>query len=221
MAYFDRREIALGQHSASSAPGLYRRFLKRLFDLCVVTLLAVPVLIVVSLLAIVVAMDGKSPFYLQKRVGRHGREFYMIKLRSMVPDADQQLRKHLAQDPEARREWDLMQKLQFDPRITPIGRFIRKTSLDELPQLWNVLTGEMSLVGPRPIMSCQKDIYPGEAYYEMRPGITGLWQVSERNEASFAQRAFYDNLYDSEITFASDVSVMVRTVGVVFLANGR
>lgn len=221
MAYFDRREIALGQHSASSAPGLYRRFAKRLFDLCVVTLLAVPVLIVVSLLAVVVAMDGKSPFYLQKRVGHNGREFFMIKLRSMVPDADRQLTKYLSENAEARREWDLMQKLQFDPRITPIGNVIRKTSLDELPQLWNVLTGEMSLVGPRPIMTCQKEIYPGEAYYNMRPGITGLWQVSERNEASFAQRAFYDNLYDGEITFASDISIMMRTVGVVFLAKGR
>lgn len=220
MAYFDRRDIALAT-SDRSAPGLYRSVFKRTLDLCAVALIAVPVTVVVCILAVVIAMDGKSPFYLQKRVGRNGREFKMIKLRSMVPNADVLLKSYLDENAEARKEWDLMQKLKHDPRITKIGHLIRKTSLDELPQIFNVLKGEMSLVGPRPMMPCQTSIYPGTAYYNMRPGITGLWQVSERNEASFAQRAFYDNQYEVEMSLMSDISVMLRTVQVVVQASGR
>ncbi|GAA6207067.1 sugar transferase [Cognatishimia sp. WU-CL00825] len=221
MAYFERRDVALPKSADSSLRGLYRDSLKRFFDLLVVALLAVPVLAIVALLSVFIMRDGKSPFYLQKRVGKNGREFHMIKLRSMVPNADALLSQHLAQDPEARREWDLMQKLKHDPRITSVGRFIRKTSLDELPQLLNVLTGEMSMVGPRPMMPCQKEIYPGRAYYDMRPGITGLWQVSERNEASFSQRAFYDNQYHTELGLGTDLAIMARTVAVVFSATGH
>lgn len=221
MAYFDRRGYAPTQLASSSAPGLYRDFAKRVFDLFVVGLLAVPVGIVVIFTALLVALDGKSPFYTQKRVGLGGREFSIIKLRSMVTNADELLTKHLSDNPAARAEWEEKQKLRHDPRITRIGRFIRKTSLDELPQLWNVFVGEMSLVGPRPMMPCQKEIYPGRAYYQMRPGITGLWQVSERNETSFRQRAFYDNQYHEKLSFSADLSVMAKTVTVVLRANGH
>lgn len=221
MAYFDRRSFAPALLTDSPAPGLYRVYAKRIFDLVAVAFLAIPVLLVVAVTALVVALDGKSPFYLQKRVGRGGREFSIIKLRSMVKNADDLLEEYLRQNPDARAEWDEKQKLQHDPRITPIGRFIRKTSLDELPQLWNVLVGHMSLVGPRPMMPSQKAIYPGRAYYEMRPGITGLWQVSERNEASFRQRAFYDNLYHRELSLGADLFVMLKTVFVVLRANGH
>lgn len=221
MAYFERRSYAPAQLADSPAPGLYRKFFKRALDLLAVALLAVPTVIVVALVSIFVAMDGKSPFYRQQRVGKCGREFSILKLRSMVSDADALLEEHLTQNLQARQEWDEKQKLRHDPRITPIGRFIRKTSLDELPQLWNVFKGDMSLVGPRPMMPCQQEIYPGRAYYDMRPGITGLWQVSERNETSFKQRAFYDNQYHAELSFFSDITVMAKTVTVVMRANGH
>ena len=221
MAYFERRAHAPVLGTNSAAPALYRGFFKRVLDLFAVAILVVPVSIVVLIAAVAISLNGGSPFYRQQRVGKNGREFSMLKLRSMVADADTILSDYLAQNPEARAEWDEKQKLRTDPRITSVGRFIRKTSLDELPQLWNVLKGDMSLVGPRPMMPCQQEIYPGRCYYEMRPGITGLWQVSERNETSFAQRAFYDSQYLDELSLKSDLTLMVKTVSVVLRANGH
>lgn len=221
MAYFEWRDIALTTQAEGAAPGLYRNVFKRGIDLLSVAVLAIPVLTVVAVLAVFVARDGRSPFFFQKRVGRNGKTFRMIKLRSMVANADAVFESYLAENPEARREWDHKQKLSNDPRITKIGKLIRKTSLDELPQLWNVLVGDMSMVGPRPIMESQRSLYPGRSYYDMRPGITGLWQVSERNETSFAERAFYDNAYHSRLSLRSDLNVMARTVAVVFAATGQ
>ena len=167
-----------------------------------------------------VALDGRSPIYLQKRVGRGGRVFHMVKIRTMVPGADGLLEDHLSKDPAARREWDETQKLKSDPRITWIGSFLRKSSLDELPQLWNVWVGDMSLVGPRPMMVSQQALYPGQAYFELRPGITGPWQVSDRNASSFADRAGYDNRYLSSISLSQDLSILMRTVSVVLRGTG-
>lgn len=199
---------------------LYRRAAKRVFDILLVLMAAPAVLFALTILAAAIAMDGINPFYRQKRLGKDGRVFSMWKLRSMVQNADEMLETYLAQNPDARREWDVSQKLKFDPRITPIGRIIRKTSLDELPQLWNVLIGDMSLVGPRPMMVEQRKLYPGEAYYDMRPGITGLWQISDRNETSFAERAVYDTAYSRSISLKTDLVVLVRTVGVVVKGTG-
>jgi lipopolysaccharide/colanic/teichoic acid biosynthesis glycosyltransferase len=112
------------------------------------------------------------------------------------------------------------QKLRNDPRITAVGRFIRKTSIDELPQLFCVLKGEMSLVGPRPFMPDQKDLYKGNAYYAMRPGLTGLWQVSDRNETSFAERAIFDTKYARSLSMMTDISILFRTVGAVTRGTG-
>ncbi|NQY60756.1 sugar transferase, partial [Cognatishimia sp.] len=128
---------------------------------------------------------------------------------------------YLAQNPAEAREWNEKQKLINDPRITPVGHLIRKTSLDELPQLWNVLIGDMSLVGPRPIMVDQKKIYPSDAYYDLRPGITGPWQISSRNESSFVERADFDGDYLNDLSFASDLRIMFKTVGVVVNATGH
>jgi lipopolysaccharide/colanic/teichoic acid biosynthesis glycosyltransferase len=144
----------------------------------------------------------------------------MWKLRSMVADADARLGAYLDANPERRREWDENQKLRDDPRITPVGRIIRKTSIDELPQLWNVLRGDMSLVGPRPMMPDQQAIYPGTAYYALRPGITGFWQTSVRNESSFADRARFDASYLRDLSFATDFGVLLRTVRVVVCGTG-
>ena len=112
------------------------------------------------------------------------------------------------------------QKLKNDPRVTKIGQLMRKASLDELPQLWNVLAGEMSLVGPRPMMPEQKNLYPGKAYYSMRPGLTGLWQVSQRNASSFASRADFDTSYAGQLSLRTDLGIIFATVGVVLRGTG-
>ena len=200
--------------------GLYRHGGKRLLDIVLVLLAAPFVVPLVLVLAIAAARDGGSPFYCQDRVGKGGRTFRMWKLRSMVVDADARMAAHLAENEAARHEWDQTQKLRNDPRITPFGHFVRKSSLDELPQLWNVLTGDMSLVGPRPMMVCQKSLYPCTAYYELRPGITGYWQTSGRNKTTFAARALFDAAYERELSLATDTAVLLRTVGVVVKGTG-
>ncbi|HEY9019731.1 MAG TPA: sugar transferase [Paracoccaceae bacterium] len=200
---------------------LYPGFGKRLFDLAFVAVIALPVIVVLGILALLVATDGHSPFYVQKRLGRHGKVFRMYKLRSMVSNADKVLAAYLDSNPEARVEWDRDQKLKNDPRITRVGHLIRKTSLDELPQFFNVLKGDMSVVGPRPMMCDQKDLYPGTEYYEMRPGITGAWQTSVRNESSFEQRADYDRDYFYKLSLATDIKIVLRTFGVVLRATGH
>jgi exopolysaccharide production protein ExoY len=130
------------------------------------------------------------------------------------------LEQTLENDPAARAEWDEFQKLRHDPRITLIGRILRKTSMDELPQLINVALGHMSIVGPRPIMDNQRSMYPGSEYYALRPGITGFWQISVRNESSFAERAQFDRSYFNAISFATDLHVIVKTFGVIFKGTG-
>ena len=199
---------------------LYRSVFKRVLDTLLV-LAALPITLpVVLVMALLVARDGASPFFLQKRVTKNGRVFHMVKIRTMVPDAEAHLAAHLARCPAARREWDETQKLKDDPRITPVGRLLRKTSLDELPQLWNVLKGDMALVGPRPMMVDQQDLYPGRAYYALRPGITGSWQVSDRNNGTFAGRAKFDADYYANLSLATDLSILLRTVSVVVRGTG-
>lgn len=195
-------------------------FGKRIIDIGLVLLGAPLVIPVVALLAALIMIDGGSPFYSQPRVGRHGRVFQLWKLRSMVPNADAKLAAYLDSCPEVRAEWDRSQKLKCDPRMTSIGRYIRRYSLDELPQLWNVMIGDMSLVGPRPMMREQRLLYPGTAYFDLRPGLTGPWQISERNSCSFAGRAAYDNSYAKSVCAATDFQILLRTVGVVFRGTG-
>ena len=206
---------------ARRRPTVYRYGIKRFLDIVLVLLALVPALTILVPLMAIIALDGRSPIYVQKRLGRHGRVFHMFKLRSMVAGADQLLDNYLDRNEAARVEWESTQKLKADPRITVFGSFIRKTSLDELPQLFNVLFGQMSIVGPRPMMVEQRNLYPGAAYFEMRPGITGFWQVSERNETSFAERAGFDNAYFRQMSFGTDLRVIARTVGVVLKATGH
>ena len=200
--------------------GVYGQFGKRLFDIVLVVLSLPFVLPVIALIALMIARDGHAPFYSSARVGRGGRVFRMLKLRTMVPNADCLLERHLDSNPDARQEWESTQKLKCDPRITPFGRFLRKSSLDELPQIWNVLKGDMSLVGPRPMLPEQKGKYPGFAYYLLRPGITGSWQVSDRNETAFAKRAEYDQDYERKLSMLTDIRLIFRTIGVVFRGTG-
>jgi lipopolysaccharide/colanic/teichoic acid biosynthesis glycosyltransferase len=200
--------------------GAYRAGLKRALDILAVLAAAPLVLPLVAVLALLVRCDGGPAFYVQMRIGRGGRFYRMWKLRSMVVDADLAMERHLAACPAARAEWDATQKLRHDPRVTTLGRLLRKTSLDELPQLWNVLVGDMSLVGPRPMLPSQRVLYPGRAYFRLRPGITGPWQVTERNATTFAARAGFDAAYERDLSFATDTRLLFATVRVVLRATG-
>ena len=193
---------------------------KRGFDLVVTLLMAPFVLFLVGVLAQLIRRDGGSAFFRQPRVGKDGRILNLWKLRTMVPDAEQRLAAHLEENPVARIEWDTTQKLRHDPRITTLGAYLRKYSIDELPQLLNVLLGDMSLVGPRPMMPEQQRYYPETAYYDMRPGLTGLWQISERNTCSFADRALHDTRYARTMSFATDLWILLRTPTVVLRGTG-
>lgn len=200
--------------------GLYTKGGKRGLDTLLV-LMALPFLLpLLVLVALAIMLDGGSPLYLQHRLGRDWRPFRMVKFRTMHPGAEALLAAHLDRDPAARAEWDRDQKLRDDPRITRIGGFLRKTSLDELPQLLNVLLGQMSLVGPRPMMPQQRALYPGTRYALLRPGLTGPWQVSARNGTTFAARSVYDQRYCEEISLTTDLSLIVRTFRIVMRATG-
>jgi lipopolysaccharide/colanic/teichoic acid biosynthesis glycosyltransferase len=202
-------------------PHLYRDSLKRGVDILLVLLAAPFVLPLIGLLAVWVARDGGRPFYCQERIGRGGRVYGIWKLRTMIPDADQHLEACLRENLEMREEWNRKQKLLNDPRITRAGKILRKTSLDELPQLWNVLMGDMSLVGPRPMLVFQKSMYPGDDYYDLRPGITGLWQISDRNASSFAERAKFDAVYNRTLSLPVDIGILLATVKVVLRGTGH
>jgi len=215
-----RASSPLGMVNVPGRRGVYRNGLKRVFESALILLAAPFVLPVIVVLALLAARDGHNPFYWSNRVGKNGTTFRMLKLRTMVPDADRLLEQHLAVDPVAREEWKTRQKLKNDPRITPFGRFLRKSSMDELPQLWNVLIGDMALIGPRPMFPNQRVLYPGLAYYALRPGISGLWQVSDRNDSEFAKRADFDREYDENMSFAMDFGLLIKTAGVVLKGTG-
>lgn len=201
--------------------GIYRVWCKRLLDIFLVVIAIPLALPIIMMLAALIAKRGGKPFYTQLRVGRNGERYKIWKLRTMIHNADRALETYLSQNPAARAEWNTTQKLKNDPRITSFGRMLRKTSVDELPQLWNVLNGTMSLVGPRPMMVEQEAEYPGRSYYNLSPGITGLWQISSRNECDFRDRAKFDDEYDQSLSLKTDVSVLVATVGVVLRGTGH
>ena len=184
-------------------------------------------LVLLSPLFLIVALmlraDGGPAFFAHQRVGRGGKLFGCLKFRSMVIDSQARLESLLASDPAARAEWEATRKLKNDPRITPIGRFLRSTSLDELPQLINVLRGEMSLVGPRPVQEAEIDRYYGASaahYMAVRPGITGLWQVSGRSETSYESRVALDVAYVSRPSLLADLSILLRTPVAVVSRRG-
>lgn len=218
-----RGDRSLGRRSnygLQIRPGFYRNVAKRAFDMLAVLLSAPVIVPIVAVLALMVAREGGRPFYSQFRVGKNGRPFRMWKLRTMVVDADSRMLAYLDANPDARAEWDRNQKLRMDPRITRMGSILRKTSLDELPQLWNVFVGDMSLVGPRPMMLNQQSLYPGKAYYLVRPGVTGLWQTTDRNQTSFEARAEFDATYEESLSLAFDLRIILKTVGVVVKGTG-
>lgn len=179
-----------------------------------------PLLLVIA--GIIRMGDGQRALFAQPRMGKGGRAFECFKFRTMVVDADARLTSLLARDPLARAEWEIDHKLRNDPRITPFGRFLRKSSLDELPQLINVLRGDMSLVGPRPIVVGEIGRYKSyyRHYCSMRPGITGLWQVSGRNNVSYRRRVACDVLYSRRRSVGVNMKIMAATIPAVALAKG-
>lgn len=198
------------------------RIVKRLFDIVgssSIILILAPVL---AFLAYKVSRDGGKSIYEHERVGHNGKKFKCLKFRSMVMNSQEVLENLLNTDPEAKKEWDKDFKLKNDPRITKIGNFIRRTSLDELPQLWNVLKGEMSLVGPRPVIEKELKRYAGDVdyYFMAKPGMTGLWQVSGRNAIDYDTRVYFDAWYVKNWTLWNDIAILFKTFGVVLKGDG-
>jgi exopolysaccharide production protein ExoY len=195
---------------------------KRLLDIAgalTLALLLSPLLIVVAL---ALASDHGPILYSHSRTGRHGKTFGCLKFRTMVPNAEQALRDLLQSNSALRLEWLRDHKLRNDPRVTTVGRFLRRTSLDELPQLWNVLKGEMSLVGPRPVVREEWARYGRrlDTYLSTKPGVTGLWQVMGRSNASYRRRVALDSYYVRNRSIQMDVLILLRTVTVVIRSRG-
>ncbi|WP_330901829.1 sugar transferase [Ramlibacter monticola] len=196
---------------------------KRAMDILGAVALLVFFLPLLLVVALGVRMSSRGPIiYSQERIGLGGKKFRFYKFRSMVENSEEVFTSFLDSDHEARAQWEKYQKLDRDPRITAFGKFIRKTSLDEFPQFWNVLVGDMSLVGPRPCMPNQKDLYGvyWRHYCAVRPGLTGLWQVSGRNRLTYQQRVLLDAQYVRNWSVWRDIQILARTVSVVLTAQG-
>lgn len=196
---------------------------KRYFDLTAALLGLILLLPLLLGLALVVrCLLGSPVLFRHRRIGRHGTEFDCLKFRTMINDDGSLLRKTIAESPELRAEWEASRKLRNDPRITPLGRVLRQTSLDELPQLINVLKGDMSLVGPRPIVQDEVPKY-GEhihEYYRARPGLTGLWQISGRNDVSYDLRVNLDRKYVTEYSIRQDIKILILTLPAILTSRG-
>ena len=199
------------------------RLAKRIFDLVATVVGGLLILPILLILAVLVGIDNKGRIiFAHRRVGRKGKLFPCYKFQSMVPDAQERLEEYLAKNPAAREEWEESFKLTNDPRVTKLGAFLRKTSLDELPQLWNVLMGDMSLVGPRPIVTKEIERYGDyiREYYMVPPGITGMWQVNGRSDTTYEERVAMDTWYVRNWSVWIDLVYLFKTVKAVFTGKG-
>jgi Undecaprenyl-phosphate galactose phosphotransferase WbaP len=195
----------------------------RVLDISLILLAAPYILLAFLFLAILVKLDSPGPvFYRQMRIGRFGRKFPVYKFRTMVQNADWVLEDYLNKSPELKLEWLTTHKLKQDPRVTRLGGLLRAWSLDELPQLWNIIIGDMSLVGPRPIVDAEVEKYGKcyELYIQVRPGLTGLWQVSGRNNTTYERRVELDEYYVRNRSLKLDLQILLRTVLVVLKKDG-
>lgn len=197
-------------------------YLKRVFDLVVTSVALVLLSPFMLWIALRIRMSGPGVVFAHKRIGRNGESFMCYKFRSMVPNAEAVLKDILAKDPVARQQWEDKMKIDNDPRVTSIGQFLRKTSMDELPQLWNILKGDMSLVGPRPIIQKEIERYGHriEFYQRVRPGLTGLWQVSGRSDTDYNTRVRLDTWYSKNWTLWYDLAILFKTVKIVLNRKG-
>jgi exopolysaccharide production protein ExoY len=214
---------AVDYHPIANSRAEREAVLKRLFDICFALTFLIVALPILIILSITLQIDSPGRlFFVQPRVGRHDRMFNCFKFRTMHEDAEALLAGLLAQSPEARREWDADHKLRNDPRVSRLGRIIRKLSLDELPQLFNILAGEMSVVGPRPIVRAEVPKYGTyfPDYCAVKPGLTGLWQVSGRNDVTYDERVQLDCQYRRNASFTFDMSIVLKTIPAVLGAKG-
>lgn len=196
---------------------------KRLFDILIALigcLFLLPVILIVKI-SYLLHKDFDSIFFRQKRIGKNGKEFNLYKFRSMVPNADEVL-KELLKDPKYKEEWDLNQKFEHDPRITSMGNILRKTSLDELPQFINILIGDMSLIGPRPLVPGELDSHNGnhELYESVRPGISGWWAANGRSATTYERRLELEYYYVQHCSLILDIRCVFRTIKVVIFKTG-
>ena len=217
-------QLTLIQGSSGGWLGSLRSFGRRAFDIIFATLALLATLPLLVVIVITIRASSHGPaLFRQRRLGLRGKHFVCLKFRTMVHDADTVLTQVLADNPQLQEEFDESLKLKQDPRITKIGRFLRRTSLDELPQFWNVLKGDMSVVGPRPKLLEEAERY-GQfmpLILSVKPGITGLWQVSGRNDTSYDERVELDRLYVLRQSFLLDLTIIARTVQVVITpSNG-
>ncbi|MFQ4138820.1 undecaprenyl-phosphate galactose phosphotransferase WbaP [Nodosilinea sp. PGN35] len=199
------------------------RLIKTLLDIVLTLVVGLCLLPLLGVIAVLVKLDSPGPvFYGQPRLGQNNVPFVAWKFRSMVPNAERVLERHLEENPALRQQWELDHKLRYDPRITRVGHFLRRTSLDELPQLWNVLRGDMSLVGPRPIVEEEVFRYADKytLYTKVLPGLTGLWQVSGRNNVSYEERVNLDAYYVRNWSVWLDVYILLKTIWVVVIGDG-
>lgn len=230
-----RQNLRLIEQIDSSRPGLVghgsrhalpdrpiRDILKRVLDIVGATLLGMVFLPLILAVAVHLRLEGGPIIFRHRRIGRNGEAFDCLKFRSMVPDADRVLRELLEQHPELKAEWLRDHKLRDDPRVTGVGRFLRRTSLDELPQLWNVIRGEMSLVGPRPVVREELLRYGRHLhrYLAGRPGVTGLWQVTGRNDTDYRRRVVLDVYYVRRQSVLLDLYILLKTTHVVLGGSG-
>lgn len=217
------RDFSTGENFPASTLSCYSRYGKRGFDIGLSLLLLIfflPLLLTISALQL---SQGRPIFFVQRRIGRGGRSFPCLKFRTMLPDAETRLTQLLESDPDFRKQWETFHKLDDDPRITRWGQWLRRFSMDELPQLLNVLRGDMSLVGPRPLTPAEfQHAAPALRHYTaLRPGITGLWQVSGRNKLSYNQRIALDRQYAIRLSFRGDLAILSRTIGTVLKGTGK
>lgn len=200
-----------------------QRFIKRTLDIVASLLLFVLLLPFVLVFGHAILIDSPGPLlFKQRRVGRGGREFSLLKFRTMVPDGDAVLTAHFGSNDELRQEWEQTRKLRNDPRVTRVGRFLRKHSIDELPQILNVLRGDMSFVGPRPVAR-EELVMMGQRAAEIlrvRPGLTGLWAVSGRSDVTYPERASLEHRYAAEWSLWMDFKILLRTIPVVLRGSG-
>lgn len=195
----------------------------RVLDISLILLAAPYIALVFLILAIMIKLESPGPiFYRQTRIGRYGRKFSVYKFRTMVQNADRVLEDFLNQSPGLKAEWLATHKLKQDPRVTSLGGLLRKWSLDELPQLWNILIGDMSLVGPRPIVDAEVEKYGKcfQLYIQVRPGLTGLWQVSGRNNTTYERRVELDEFYVLNRSLKLDLQILFKTALVVIKRDG-
>ncbi len=197
---------------------------KRIFDIFFSSLILVTSIPVILILATLVKLSSRgSVFYYHERLGRGGKKFKCYKFRTMFSDADQRLKNILNTDPSKRREWERSYKLKDDPRVTPIGSILRKTSLDELPQFWNVLKGDLSVVGPRPVVHAEMVSHFGikaGKILSIRPGITGIWQVSGRSDTCYNTRVMLDEKYVDQRSMMLDLKLIAKTIPSMIVSKG-